>query len=222
MTFGEAWKHMLSGEKVRRAAWKGYWAWENETIMIHCKDGRVLDIRQTEDPEFTFGNIAVDDWETETAEALTLNPPWVLFRKKLEALFKDDPDIAIEVDDDVHVIKLYVNGNEKADALTQLLPTERKIGNIVVKVEVVPANLGKPSKLQLFQKAFDGNPALAYIHEASGIFDFNYIVFRGRVVQYQSDNIGDVNGLTSTLYEEIARDVFEEDPGIFFCTDKIE
>ena len=62
MTFGQVYQTMLYGKKIRRKDWKGYWAWENDTIMIHCEDGTVFDIRETDDPKFTFGNIAASDW----------------------------------------------------------------------------------------------------------------------------------------------------------------
>lgn len=155
-------------------------------------------------------------------ENVKLSSPWVLFYREIEALFKEDPAVKVEYDDETRTIKLFVEGAEKADALSQLLPTEKTFGNITVKVSVVPANLGTPSKLQLFQKAFESNPALAYIHESEGIFDFNYVVFKAKVVQYKSDNAGDVNKLTSTLYQDIAKDVFEDMPGIFFCTEIAE
>lgn len=51
------------GYKAKLPEWEGYWEWENNTIMMHCKDGRVIDIRETDDVEFTFGNIARSDWE---------------------------------------------------------------------------------------------------------------------------------------------------------------
>ena len=149
----------------------------------------------------------------------SLSSPWVIFYREIEALFKDDPAISVDYDEDTKTIKLYVEGAEKADALAQLLPTERKFGNITVKIDVIPSNLGEPSKLQLFQKAFDGNPALSYIHESVGVFDFDYVVFKAKVVQYLSDNTGDVNRLTSTLYQDIAKDVFEDTQGVFFCAD---
>ena len=63
MPFRQAWLELLNGKKVRRSPWKGYWAWENNTIMMHCADGTVLDIRKTDNPAFTFTNIATDDWE---------------------------------------------------------------------------------------------------------------------------------------------------------------
>ena len=50
------------GKKYKRADWKGYWEWKNNTILMHCADGRVLDIRKTEDVAFTMENILASDW----------------------------------------------------------------------------------------------------------------------------------------------------------------
>lgn len=64
MSFGEVWTAMYAnGLRVRRRGWEGYWEWRHGTIMIHCRDGSVLDIRHTDDPAFTFSNIAAEDWE---------------------------------------------------------------------------------------------------------------------------------------------------------------
>lgn len=63
MNFRKAWKAMLEGKKVRRPFWAGYWAWECGTIMIHERDGSVLDIRSTQHVAYTFDNIAAKDWE---------------------------------------------------------------------------------------------------------------------------------------------------------------
>ena len=62
MNFRKAWKAMLSGKKVKRPFWDGYWAWEAGTIMIHERDGSVLDIRSTQQVAYTFDNIASKDW----------------------------------------------------------------------------------------------------------------------------------------------------------------
>jgi hypothetical protein len=53
---------MLDGKKIKLPSWSGYWAWENNTIMMHCRDGSVLDIRETDNPAYTFSNVASDDW----------------------------------------------------------------------------------------------------------------------------------------------------------------
>lgn len=58
----DAWFWMLNGKKIKRPLWEGYWAWENNTIIMHCRDGSVLDIRQTDNPAYTFTNIAQRDW----------------------------------------------------------------------------------------------------------------------------------------------------------------
>lgn len=63
MDFSGAWKELLSGNKVKRPFWSGYWQFENGTIMMHCCDGEVKDIRNTDDVVFTFSNIASKDWE---------------------------------------------------------------------------------------------------------------------------------------------------------------
>ena len=146
--------------------------------------------------------------------------PWYTFGREIEALFRDDPDVNVEVNDYCWDIKLYVDNAEKAEALTQIMPTKKMFGNITVTISVIPANLNNESKIDLFQKAFKGNPVLSYICPSTTSFAANYVVFQNKVVQFFDDNLGDVNGNTSTLYEDIARDVFEDCDGIFFCTDK--
>lgn len=65
MKFGLALKAMKEGKKVKLPEWKGYWIWDNEkeSIFMHCKDRKVLDIRETQDVYFTFSNVAREDWE---------------------------------------------------------------------------------------------------------------------------------------------------------------
>lgn len=63
MSFRQAFFEMLNGKHIAHELWKGgYWAWENNTIMIHCYDGKVLDIRETENTAYTFGFIVEDRW----------------------------------------------------------------------------------------------------------------------------------------------------------------
>lgn len=62
MNFKEALQVMKSGEKVKLPNWAGYWAWENGTIMMHTKDGIIMNLLDTELPEYTFDNIASDEF----------------------------------------------------------------------------------------------------------------------------------------------------------------
>lgn len=152
---------------------------------------------------------------------LKIVSPWVNYFREIEALFGDDPDIVIDFDEQAPEIVLHVIGVDKADAITQLLPAEKQFGNVVLMIKVVPANPIERTRTQLFKDAFKGNPAFSYAATVSGVSsnDFNYVVFKNKVVQYWNDDLSDVNGQCSTLYQEIAKDVFGEEEGVYFCTD---
>lgn len=64
MNFKDAFKAMKAGSKVKLPSWGGYWCWDDEkqTIVMHTKDGDVLDIRETQRVEYTLGNILSDEW----------------------------------------------------------------------------------------------------------------------------------------------------------------
>ena len=64
MKFDRAFKLMKQGAKLKLPSWGGYWYWsiEKQTIVMHTKDGEELDIRETQIPDYTFSNIASDDW----------------------------------------------------------------------------------------------------------------------------------------------------------------
>lgn len=154
---------------------------------------------------------------------LNLSAPWVEFYQEIKALFGDDPAIRIDYNKDEKVISLRVEGQDKAEALEALLPKEKTFGNVTVKLLVIPANLLQTSRLSLFQAAFEGNPAFSYAKEVEpsvAAFGASYVVFKKKVVQFFNDDLSDVYGVKSTLYEEIARDVFGPDAGVFFCTDR--
>ncbi len=64
MKFAEAFKCMKQGAKVKLPSWGGFWLWdpEKKTIIIHTKDGEEMDIRETQVVDYTFSNVACDDW----------------------------------------------------------------------------------------------------------------------------------------------------------------
>ena len=63
MVFKEAYEALKQGAMVKCPEWAGYWKWEDDSIKMYCKDGRVLDIRETEDVDYTLGFILRDDWQ---------------------------------------------------------------------------------------------------------------------------------------------------------------
>ena len=152
---------------------------------------------------------------------LKLSAPWMTYYKELNELFKRDPQVKVVYDDENREVTLYVDDAEKADAITQLLPTEVEFGNVTLKVFVVPANKLLKSKGTDFEKAFKDNPAVSYTETIRTIFgdDITFVVFKKEVVQYFNDDLFDVNGLCSTLYQDIAKRVFKDVDGVRFCTD---
>lgn len=64
MRFNEAFKLMKQGKKIKLPSWGGYWCYEAETdrIMMHCKEGNVLEIRETDRLSYTLENILSDEW----------------------------------------------------------------------------------------------------------------------------------------------------------------
>ena len=64
MKFDQALQLMQKGDKMKLPSWGGYWCWDNEkkTVMMHTRDGEVMDIRDTQRVEYTLKNVASDEW----------------------------------------------------------------------------------------------------------------------------------------------------------------
>ncbi len=159
---------------------------------------------------------------------IKLSPPWAIFYQQLKILFEQDSEITIVYNEEDDTIKIYVDNADKADALTTLLPVTKGWGVKVLHIEVIPSNTTKnfyatkvTNGASLFERAFRNNPAFNYAKTISGVFSNNltYVVFKNKVVQYYNDSLSDIHGLCSTLYENIARNIFTEKEGVFFCTD---
>lgn len=158
---------------------------------------------------------------------LKLSPPWIEYYNELQAMFDHDDDVRIVYDEDEYIVNMYVNDSTKADAIAELLPVEKVFGNVKLTINVIPSNTSEPSKIRerlypsVYEKAFYNNPVFSYVEEVTGIFSnpITYVVFVNEVVQYYNDNLSDIHGLRSTLYQEIAKDIFETRLGVYYCTD---
>lgn len=151
---------------------------------------------------------------------VTLSTPWVSFARKLYCLFGQDPEINIVYIDDEPEVKLYVDNAIKADALASKLPTEKNFGGTILKITVIPSNK-QDAPIDIFRKIFTGNPILKdiIVNNDQNAFGFAHVLFEKKVVQYFDDCLNDPNNLETTLYENLARDVFENADGVFFNTD---
>lgn len=157
-----------------------------------------------------------------------LKSPWDEFYSKVDCLFKYDHQIKVILDVQNYVLNLYVDDPDKALALYQLMPPEKVFGNIVLEVKVIPANDIElvdetMTDAEAFKVLFANNPIITDIVTIDHcIFSgMTYIIFEPDVVQYFKDDISDAYGLRSTLYQELAKEVFGSHNGIFFCTDKV-
>ena len=169
---------------------------------------------------------------TEKDDSLRLAPPWCTFYKEVYEMFKNDAQVRVRVAyvDDKHDIRLYVDDAMKAAALEKLIGGERDFGGQKIQVSIIPPNStvavsfdtdnGEEGIISLYKEALAGNPAYCYSTKVDSFgFTANYIVFRREVVQFENDDLSDIDGMCSTLYEDIARDIFHPMAGVFFCTD---
>ena len=157
----------------------------------------------------------------EEMNELKKSSPWVEYYRQVATLFKEDPAVNVAFDESTKKLTLRVQGEAKAKALEYLLPTEKTFGNVTLSIDIIPSN-EEPTIGDYLRDAFSGNEALSFIHTNEGpvLTGLTYVVFSAEVAQYFSDNLMDINGNSSTLYEDLARSVFKDDfAGVSFCTD---
>ena len=154
---------------------------------------------------------------------IKIQPPWIEYYEKIRELFKYDDDIKIVYIDEDKEIQIYVRTGSKADAIDELIGGEHEFGNVTLRVTVIPGNpstVSHSSNPNQIVAALNGNPIVDDFKVIHGVFpnDMIYVLFRKEVVQYFTDNLGDANGLRSTLYQDLAEEIFPEHDGVFFCT----
>lgn len=156
-------------------------------------------------------------------ENVKLSPPWYTYYHKIDAMFGSDPDIQIKFNEDTMTLKLFVDNQAKADALTKILQPEIDFGNVKLKIEVVPSDK-VDSVEQLYRTVFAGNPVFSDVIETCDPTapHATYVVFNPMIVQFYNDNLADAFRNETTLHQEIAKDLFVQQPGVYFCTDELE
>jgi hypothetical protein len=168
---------------------------------------------------------------------LTLSSPWVRYYHEVQAFFYGDNDIFVDYDDDTNVMSIYVNNEDKANIITELLGGTKEFGAVTLTINVIPANK-KKKKLSAVSDVDTNDTILTKLHH---LFDGNtnvveittspipmmnkqiYVLFQCKVLQYYSDDLGDLYGLESTLHEDVARDLFGDKlPGVYYCTAPVD
>lgn len=160
---------------------------------------------------------------------LKILPPWSIYIKKIQALFDGDPQIACNVDynGESPSIVLSCNNGDKVAALMQILPDEIQFGNVLFEILIdgMPSNRVFLNKKELFETAFEKNPAfscaISPVDDGYNWFSVTYVIFKNCVVQFFADNLNDAHGVISTLYQDIASEILTGPgaDGVYFCTD---
>lgn len=161
---------------------------------------------------------------------IAIEAPWTTYYKEVNALFKLDPEVSVLYNHEEPELKIVVRGNlEKAASIGRFFPRIKKFGNVTLNISVVDANgqsvpdINCPNQ-EAIEKMFADNEAVSFIKHVETIFGdtITYVVFEREVVQFYADNLTDLFGVISTLYQNIARDVFEDTivaaGTCFFCT----
>ena len=68
---------------------------------------------------------------------LKLSPPWHIFYKELDCLFREDEEVRIIFDEDNNKITMFVDNTIKAEALEKILPKEKKFANDTISIDIV-------------------------------------------------------------------------------------
>jgi hypothetical protein len=160
-------------------------------------------------------------------ENLEIQSPWIIFCKELNALFGRDPDITIQYNQDTNTIKLFVSKIHKAEALSMILPQEKVYGNVTLHIEIVPPNDNLMGFEETFNMAFAGNPCFAFAagSESPVIGHVDYLVFKPEAAQFFIDDVGELYGNKTMLYQDVAKDVFAEydpDGKMHICSSRVE
>ena len=161
-------------------------------------------------------------------QRVKMSPPWQIFYSKIKVMFWNDPEISLFYDEDEQSIKFHVDNPKKAAALECILPESKEFGDVHINISIIPSNMDQYNKIisrtfdqadwEIYEDAFKGNPAFYKVRYFETLY-VTYVIFKKEVVQFFSDDMSDINGLTSTLYENIARDILKDTAGVFFCTE---
>lgn len=156
-------------------------------------------------------------------DKIKLSSPWITYFHKVQALFEKDDSVTVDFDEDKCHLNIIVEGDiEKGEAIQKLFPSEKVFGNNVMKINVV--TIQEPKQMptaQIFANAFKNNPVVEDVINTFDIIfrdDQTYVMFQNKVVQFFNDDIYDYNGVCTTLYQDIAKDVFKDFADVHYCT----
>lgn len=148
--------------------------------------------------------------------------PWDEYVQAAKSLFEDDPDVVVEdatlLESGDYRVVVRVHGDDKAESISELMPTELTYGNVTLYIDVVPDNEAELTVADHIRRAFAGNPLYIDVVEPTTsltTFGAVYVLFMPSCVQYYSDNLGSPYGAITVAVEEVARKVLNLPDGVF-------
>lgn len=183
----------------------------------------------------TTGKGAIDQFEKSAPLAVKLSPPWYGWTNEVKAIFAEDAEIEVADLEETngrggYVLAIDAKTADKADALRVLLPFVKNFGNINVGIEIslngtpidfVGDRTSIPDAINWVNKLFKGGANVeGQCYEMFGGY-VGFVVCPAEIVQFYNDDITDVNGNTTMLFADAARDVLEVPAGVNFCTESI-
>lgn len=65
MKFEAAFAYMKRGHDVALPEWGGFWRWDDalKTVVMHTRHGGTLDMRDSDNMDYTLGFTFRDDWQ---------------------------------------------------------------------------------------------------------------------------------------------------------------
>lgn len=156
---------------------------------------------------------------------IAMAAPWYTLYKKFLAMFDDDNEVRVLMSPECDEIKLYIDNSVKCAALEKLLVPEHQFGGKTVRIVCVPSNPKgvkevKDDPESLWNAAFEGNNVFSFIAMPYTPFgSIVYVVFANCVVQFFNDDLSDVYGNCTTLYQDIAAEIFAREHSENFCTE---
>lgn len=136
-------------------------------------------------------------------------PPWAIRYYELEALFGDDDDLIISLDDETHTATIMSENYTKLDALAQVL----KLDNNGLHIELVCTGVSN-TYARTIQNVFEGNPHFDNVRIATEVgTGFKHVIttFKDETIQYNADNRFVPGGYETTLAEKIVKDLFKKE-----------
>lgn len=176
---------------------------------------------------FAEGESLADIWG-DTGTGTGMIAPWYIYQKQVKALFEHDPQIIVgevyqQENGKDYAFDIEVRSHDKYLALERVLSRFKLFGNVALTVNLFDEeNSAGDTVIDVCRVLFDGNPIVESVEDIVDLAGAHhgFVVFRPEVIQFYSDDLRDINGNTTTLAQDIAREVFSDTEGVNFCTGK--